>query len=125
MKIKNRKNVLVRALITAGNPQRFTFPINNVSFVPDELIVRSGMLSDSNNGYPYYVVSNLVDNNVLLTVQDARFLNSSTYYHDMNKPVNGVFSFDIVLNTTNTVQNAIAGTDVMFMLEFVEYEKDK
>lgn len=125
MKIRNRKTILLTSAIPAGSPQRFDFNIQNVPFRPDEMIVRSIALSDSNNGYIYYIRSSLTNNDVLGIAQDSNNVISSpqtTFIID--RTIVGMHSFDIILATTGLVQNANVGTDITILVEFVEYHKD-
>jgi hypothetical protein len=125
MKIKNRKSILLTSSITAGSPMSFNYNISNIPFHPHEMIVRSIALNDSNNGYIYYIRSTLTNNNVLGIAQDSNNVISSpqtTFIID--RPILGLHTFDIILSTTGLVQNAIAGTDINILVEFVEFRND-
>lgn len=105
----------------------------NVSFFPDELIVRSiiatdDFFSDGNGaneqeldfGDPFVIKTNLIDDQELCSFNKYAYgIQHLNVRHKINKPINGTYTF--TLYDHDNVRGTISNSRVVIHLEFIKY----
>lgn len=132
MKVRNKKHIIIATpdIINPANPVDITVNINDITFIPDEVNVKSAYLNNvpaSNNCYRLY--STLVQNQAgpLFLMQDtANGLKMYDLSFPITYPIQGPYRFFIRDNDDdNSILNAGASGCYFFIhLEFVEYFKE-
>ena len=129
MKVKNRKNVIVSIDTSSSSyvNNTITKAINDVSFIPDEMIIRTIAVTnvDASNE-SFIITSSLVGNNMIGCCSVSPSLSTTVNpqsVFNLGVPISGNYSFTL-LNTTFGF-SALNTMSILISIEFVEYFKDK
>jgi hypothetical protein len=132
MKIRNRKHVIIRPqdIFDPNEPFDITVPIDNITFQPDEVHIKSAYLNNNpGNNNCYRLYSSLVQNQAgaLFLMQDtANGLKMYDLSFPINYPIVGPYRFYIRDNDVNdSILTAGANGGYFYIhLEFIEYFKE-
>jgi hypothetical protein len=127
MKIRNRKHVIIYSDVLAqGTLVDINVDINNVTFLPDEVNIKSAYLNDNLDGSCYRMYTNMIQNtDGFFLMQDTQ--NGLKMYdisHPISSPIQGRYRFYLV-NPQNQIHTSTSNNGCYFYihLEFIEYWK--
>lgn len=132
MRIKNRKCSLYRSIaLNAGDTFDIYVDINNITFQPDEVIIRNVFMNADRDNNCYLLYSTLVQNSStrdgsLCLIQDLAgdSLQSYNIRYPIHTPIQGEYRFWVRDLQGDIFTTATNDSFLFLHLEFVEYHKD-
>lgn len=116
--IEVRKNILIRRTLTAED--EFNWTINDVNFVPDEVIVKSVMYLSSVNENPISSIYTDLVSDVICSFFDNIQLSPDIKF-TLQKPISGQYRFQFVPAEESPPNVTTRSGDLFIHLEFVKY----
>ncbi len=122
MNILVRKNIIISKVL---NPSGTISATINVDFIPDIMNVKLIMyntddINETNAGSTVY--SDIVSENIGIIARSS--IVSDCYTKEINKPINGVYTFKILYtdNVNNPIIDDARTGMINIMLEFIKYK---